>query len=132
PAELSDAQKKLAEELAMPVIKGLIPGDDKTDLYGGIDDLKSSVAEKLCEANPELEKGVVKDYVGKLVKKYARQLTMEGRRVDGRDTETIRPIICKTDLFPRVHGSALFTRGQTQVVSVVTLGSGDDRQRIDT
>ncbi len=81
---------------------------------------------------PEVDAKIAGNYVGKLIKKYARKLTMQGTRVDGRGFNEIRPIFGAVDLLPRVHGSALFTRGQTQVLSSVTLGSGGDRQRIDT
>ncbi|TNF64753.1 MAG: polyribonucleotide nucleotidyltransferase, partial [Rhodobacteraceae bacterium] len=54
-----------------------------------------------------------------------------GKRIDGRDTRTVRPIVCETGLLPRTHGSALFTRGETQGLVVTTLGTGDDEQFID-
>ena len=54
-----------------------------------------------------------------------------GKRIDGRDTTTVRPIVCETGLLPRTHGSALFTRGETQGLIVTTLGTGDDEQMID-
>ncbi len=54
-----------------------------------------------------------------------------GARIDGRDTKTVRPIICETGLLPRTHGSALFTRGETQGLVVTTLGTGEDEQIID-
>jgi polyribonucleotide nucleotidyltransferase len=54
-----------------------------------------------------------------------------GKRIDGRDTTTVRPITCETGLLPRTHGSALFTRGETQGLVVTTLGTGDDEQFID-
>ncbi|MCE8007231.1 polyribonucleotide nucleotidyltransferase [Aestuariivita sp.] len=54
-----------------------------------------------------------------------------GKRIDGRDTDTVRPIVCETGLLPRTHGSALFTRGETQGLVVTTLGTGDDEQFID-
>ncbi len=54
-----------------------------------------------------------------------------GKRIDGRDRETVRPIDCETGLLPRTHGSALFTRGETQALVVTTLGTGDDEQMID-
>ncbi len=68
----------------------------------------------------ELEKLVVREY-----------LLDEGRRVDGRGLEEIRPLVAQIDLFPRVHGSALFSRGQTQVMTICTLGTVDDAQRLD-
>ncbi|MCY4303304.1 MAG: polyribonucleotide nucleotidyltransferase [Aestuariivita sp.] len=55
----------------------------------------------------------------------------EGKRIDGRDTTTVRPIACETGFLPRAHGSAVFTRGETQGIVVTTLGTGDDEQLID-
>ncbi len=59
------------------------------------------------------------------------QVLDRGERIDGRDTTTVRPISCEVGLLPRTHGSALFTRGQTQALVTTTLGSVDDEQRID-
>src|SRR5262249_59107231 len=68
----------------------------------------------------------------KELKKYVRtQILEKGIRPDGRGTKDIRPIWCETGLLPRAHGSAIFTRGQTQVLSVVTLGSPGEEQRLD-
>ena len=55
----------------------------------------------------------------------------DGRRIDGRDTRTVRPISCEVGILPRAHGSALFTRGETQALVVATLGTGQDEQIID-
>ncbi len=59
------------------------------------------------------------------------QVLERGERIDGRDSTTVRPIACEVGVLPRVHGSALFTRGQTQALVTTTLGSVDDEQRID-
>ena len=56
----------------------------------------------------------------------------EGRRVDGRDPKTVREITCEIGVLPRTHGSALFTRGETQAMVVTTLGTRDDEQKIDS
>ncbi|MBN2082867.1 polyribonucleotide nucleotidyltransferase [bacterium] len=130
--ELDDALKAKVERLAQPRIEQILPADTKEDLFALLDNLKKTVAEELIAEDEELDAGVIKRYVGKLVKQHARKLTMQGTRVDGRGYHEIRPITGMVDLLPRVHGSAVFTRGQTQVVSCVTLGSGGDRQRIDT
>ncbi len=61
-----------------------------------------------------------------------RNILEQGRRPDGRDTRTIRPVTCEVGVLPRPHGSALFTRGQTQILSVVTLGTESDAQQIDS
>jgi polyribonucleotide nucleotidyltransferase len=74
--------------------------------------------------------------VGKLFKELERdivrgQILKTGRRIDGRDTETVRPITSEVGVLPRAHGSALFTRGETQGLVVATLGTGQDEQIID-
>ncbi|MBN2293755.1 MAG: polyribonucleotide nucleotidyltransferase [Pirellulales bacterium] len=63
--------------------------------------------------------------------KVVRDQILSGMRPDGRDNKTLRPIECKTDLLPRVHGSALFQRGETQALITVALGTGRDEQRVD-
>jgi polyribonucleotide nucleotidyltransferase len=66
-----------------------------------------------------------------LEEKAVRELILEGRRPDGRDSKSLRPINCEVDLLPRVHGSALFQRGETQALITITLGTGKDEQRVD-
>ncbi|MCV6587220.1 MAG: polyribonucleotide nucleotidyltransferase, partial [Marinibacterium sp.] len=90
------------------------------------DAIKAALSEEqLADANlgsalKKLEAGILR---GDVVK--------GGTRIDGRDTTTVRPIVCETSLLPRTHGSALFTRGETQGLVVTTLGTGDDEQFID-
>ncbi len=66
-----------------------------------------------------------------LEEKVVRDLILAGTRPDGRDHKTLRPIECAVDLLPRVHGSAMFQRGETQALITVTLGTGRDEQRVD-
>ncbi|MFM7248986.1 MAG: polyribonucleotide nucleotidyltransferase [Planctomycetaceae bacterium] len=66
-----------------------------------------------------------------LEERAVRELILEGKRPDGRDSKQLRAIACEVDLFPRVHGSAMFQRGETQAVITVTLGTGKDEQRVD-
>ena len=69
---------------------------------------------------------------GMALKKHAiRELILGGTRPDGRDSKSLRSIECEVDLLPRVHGSALFQRGETQALVTVTLGTGKDEQRVD-
>lgn len=75
-------------------------------------------------------------YVGDAIEKVLHHIMREGvlttgRRIDGRDTKTVRPIECQVDVLPMAHGSALFTRGETQAMVVTTLGTGEDAQIID-
>ncbi|HXQ41674.1 MAG TPA: polyribonucleotide nucleotidyltransferase [Candidatus Udaeobacter sp.] len=76
------------------------------------------------------------DLVGKKFKKLEQDIVRNsildtGRRIDGRDTKTVRPIECQVGVLPRAHGSALFTRGETQALVVTTLGTGEDEQIVD-
>ena len=66
-----------------------------------------------------------------LEERAVRELILEGKRPDGRDSKSLRSIHCDVDLLPRVHGSALFQRGETQALVTVTLGTGKDEQRVD-
>ena len=66
-----------------------------------------------------------------LEERAVRELILEGKRPDGRDHKTLRAIHCEVDMLPRVHGSALFQRGETQALVTITLGTGRDEQRVD-
>jgi polyribonucleotide nucleotidyltransferase len=85
----------------------------------------------LAEKYPEREKEI-SSFFEKELKTFVRnQILDHGQRPDGRTLEQIRPISCEAGILPRVHGSGLFTRGQTQVLSIVTLGSPGDEQTLD-
>lgn len=80
----------------------------------------------------ELENRLIPDVIEKLMHKTMREKVLTtGRRIDGRDTKTVRPIHCEVDVLPTAHGSALFTRGETQALVVTTLGTEDDGQIVD-
>lgn len=80
----------------------------------------------------EMEVRFVNDAIEKLMHKVVREKVLTtGSRIDGRDTKTVRPIECQIDVLPMAHGSALFTRGETQALVVTTLGTGEDAQIVD-
>ncbi len=80
----------------------------------------------------EVEMRYVGDVIEKLMHTVVREKVLTtGHRIDGRDTKTVRPIQCEVDVLPRAHGSALFTRGETQALVVTTLGTGEDAQIVD-
>jgi polyribonucleotide nucleotidyltransferase len=86
----------------------------------------------LVAAQPEAVKLQVKEVFAELEKQEMRGLILEeGRRADGRTTTQVRPITCEIGVLPRTHGSALFTRGQTQALVTTTLGTSEDEQRLD-
>ncbi len=98
-----------------------------------IDDIWKSVFEQIgvgAEGGPDAN--TVKDICFALESKIVRTQILDGEpRIDGRDTRTVRPISVRTGVLPRTHGSALFTRGETQALVVATLGTGRDEQIID-
>ncbi len=125
--ELETQVTALAEE-KIPEILNITDKTTRNDTLSTF--LKESV-EKFSEAFPESEK-IINEIIQKVYKTHFRKMIIEnGRRVDGRTTTEIRPITCETGLLPRTHGSALFTRGQTQALAVTTLGSKMDEQKID-
>jgi len=94
--------------------------------------ISNAYAEKFGEEAFEENKQQIGEAIYKLEKKCVRDMIFyEHKRVDGRKIDEIRPLSCEIDLLPRVHGSALFTRGQTQVLSVTTLGMISEEQTLD-
>ena len=84
------------------------------------------------DAENEIEVRYIGDVIEKLMHSVMREGVLStGRRIDGRDTKTVRPIECQVDVLPMAHGSALFTRGETQALVVTTLGTGEDAQVVD-
>ena len=122
--QLSDiAAERISQALVIP---------DKMERYGAMRVLKAEIFESLGEDYQD-RKGEVYDLLGDIQKKISRNMILnEGRRIDGRKFDEIRPISCEVGVLPRPHGSALFTRGETQVLGVLTLGSAQDEQRIET
>ncbi len=105
---------------------------DKASREAGLDLLISDVVAQLKEEFPE-NVADLKEAADKVVKEQLRDLILtEGKRPDGRGVLDIRPISCEAGILPRVHGTGLFTRGQTQVLTTLTLGSGDEAQTMDT
>ncbi len=105
---------------------------DKASREAGLTLLINDVVEKLKDEYPD-NIGDIREAADKAVKDQLRDLIItEGKRPDGRGTTDIRQIDCEVGLLPRVHGTGLFTRGQTQVLTTLTLGSSGDAQMVDT
>ncbi|MDR2220380.1 MAG: polyribonucleotide nucleotidyltransferase [Methylobacillus sp.] len=100
---------------------------------GRLDEIKSRVLGELITADTDTHAAnQIKDALFKLEANVVRSQILNGEpRIDGRDTRTVRPISIRTGVLPRTHGSALFTRGETQALVVATLGTGRDEQIID-
>lgn len=108
----------------------LLPG--KMERHKALAEARQAVIDQLA-GDEAAAPAVVNAVLDSLHKKICRDLILrEGRRMDGRAFDQVRPITCEVGLLPRPHGSALFTRGETQVLGVLTLGSALDEQRVET
>jgi polyribonucleotide nucleotidyltransferase len=146
---LAEKAAKEPRELTLPdnaalenEMRGLVEKDlraayglpDKMARHKAIDAAKDRVMGHFCppDTEPKYPKlqvtGVFKDLEAKIVR---WNILDTGARIDGRDVKTVRPIVCEVGVLPRTHGSALFTRGETQALVVATLGTGEDEQFID-
>ena len=119
---ISETQTAIAEAYQIP---------EKLVRQNQLSDIRNAIVEKLT-ADEQHEEAAIRDILEKLEKKIVRSsILSEGKRIDGRDLSTVRPITVRTGVLPRAHGSALFTRGETQAIVVTTLGTERDAQIID-
>lgn len=132
PPEQDEKLVEMLEATASARLKDAILIPTKMERYAALRTVKNELFESLGEAYEDRQKEVF-TILGDLQKKISRDLILkEGRRIDNRKFDEIRPITCEVGILPRPHGSALFTRGETQVLGIMTLGSGQDEQRIET
>lgn len=123
--------EKLIKSIALEEISSANQIPDKKERAIAFQKIFESVAEKLGEEWTEKE-GEVRRIMDKFAKEdMRRRIVEEQRRVDGRGPDDIRPISCEVSILPRTHGSALFTRGETQSLVVTTLGTATDEQIVD-
>lgn len=133
-ARLFKVPEALAEALdaaARPLLDEAVRNPDKLDRDAHIAAIAADMMEKFLPEYPEMEKEIAMAFHDLEKSVVRRMITREKIRPDGRGLEEVRPVSCEVGLLPRPHGSALFTRGQTQVLSVTTLGSLSDEQVID-
>ena len=126
---------KLAPVLAFlkERLRAKLRNPDKAQRESGLDELKVEAIAKFAVDGVAITADEVSGvYEEVLEEEFRRAVTEENLRPDGRDTKTIRPLAIEVGVLPRTHGSGLFTRGQTQVLSVATLGPSGDEQIIDT
>ncbi len=152
-----DAQMKLAEAFGRKEVREYEQGAEDEELEKKIHDLaydkvyavakagsakhersvafatiKDEIKATYSEEELEEKGGLISDYYRKAEKAAVRDLTLnEGMRLDGRKTDEIRPIWCEIDYLPSTHGSAIFTRGETQALATVTLGTSREANKID-
>ncbi len=122
---------KKVKSLAEKAMAKAMNAKDKTGRADGLAAVRSDVQAKLAEDFPEQVKAINNELEEVEYAVMREQILTKGERVDGRDGDTIRPITVEAHVLPRPHGTALFTRGETQALAVVTLGTADDEQRLD-
>ncbi len=128
--DTSDVQTRL-ESLIGDDLKAAYAERDKQARTNLLSEARKKIAEA-AEQDESLDASLASGVFKKMEKKLVRgQILDSGVRIDGRDTKTVRPIVAENDVLPRTHGSALFTRGETQALAVTTLGTGQDEQIID-
>ena len=152
-----DAQIKLSENYGRKPVRDYEKSEEDTDLLKKINDLtyskcyeiskkglskserslsfskiKDELFKNFVEEEIEEKNNLIDKYFEKVKKEAIRELTLsEGQRLDGRKTDEIRPIWCEVDYLPSTHGSAIFSRGETQSLATVTLGTSREANRID-
>ena len=129
--EVDTVLREAVEAAAMSDLGDAYRITEKAARYERVGEVKDRVVEELAvEDGPSVDD--IKDEFKALEKRIVRQRILAGEpRIDGRDGRTVRQIACEVDVLPNVHGSALFTRGETQAIGAVTLGSTRDAQIID-
>ncbi len=137
PEDKDEALERQVQEIATPLLSSAVVVPEKAARYDAIDDAKAQTLAKLREALGEetyaekekLAKGAFGDLKYNLVRS---KIVSEKKRIDGRGLSDVRPILCEVGNLERVHGSALFQRGETQAVVTTTLGTSADEQKLDT
>ncbi len=132
PPKMDEAlYEAVGEAVKTPLMEALVV-PDKMDRQQAIRQVKADMIKKFADDEND-RTSEIKEIFGAWQKKLSRQLVLtEKRRMDGRKFDEVRPITCEVGTLPRPHGSALFTRGETQVLGIMTLGSAYDEQRVET
>lgn len=136
-AQTDEAVNKAVAELASADFDQAYQLKEKQARYTRLGEIRANVVNQLCSEESEgaqvsYDTDTVKNTIEKLEKQIVRSRIIEGKpRIDGRDNSTVRPINIRVGVLPRTHGSALFTRGETQAIVVTTLGTARDAQNID-
>ncbi len=132
-ADKSDIEKAVSD-IAEAELREAYKITQKAERYKAVDAVKAKVTSALCNPDePKFDKQKVGEVFHDLQAKVVRWNILDtGVRIDGRDVRTVRPILSQVGVLPRTHGSALFTRGETQALVVATLGTGEDEQFVDS
>lgn len=128
---VNEAIEEEVRTYATPILDKAVRNPDKKLREASMDQAKDSIIEHFTELYPD-HIGEIDALLDDILKDIVRSMLIDdGERVDGRELDEIRQVTCEVGFLPRPHGSALFTRGQTQVLSVTTLGAASEEQILD-
>jgi polyribonucleotide nucleotidyltransferase len=131
PAPLDAELEQRVRQAGLPKLRAALAVQGKHERYAALDAARDAVLAELAPPTPERAKETGSLF-SRLKKQVVRETIIhERRRLDGRGLADVRPITCEVEVLPRTHGSALFTRGETQALVVATLGTSSDEQKID-
>ncbi len=133
--ELREMDKELYADVKSQIAERIVAAkhiNAKLERNAAMKQIADEMIEKYCKCEePVCDVNAMKRMLDKIEEGVVRGLILSGRRPDGRDYDTVRPIACETGVLPRVHGSSLFNRGETQALISIILGTGRDEQIID-
>jgi polyribonucleotide nucleotidyltransferase len=128
----ADLEAQIAELATTPVTEAY-QLKDKQQRYQRLDELRRQISETIISEREDIKVEAIAEILDSLEKSIVRNRILDGEpRIDGRDQKTVRPIAIRTKFLERTHGSALFTRGETQAIVAVTLGNDRDAQTLDS
>ena len=132
PPQVNEELKKKIADQYRDQLKEAYTVTDKLERSEAVDTLRHNCVHDFADEDGERSEGEVKDLFGKIEKEVVRQSVVDGNpRIDGRALDSVRPIDVQVDMLPKTHGSALFTRGETQTIVTATLGGMRDAQMVD-
>jgi polyribonucleotide nucleotidyltransferase len=131
PPVVDESLKNRVAEFVLPRFEAAVNNPNKAARSAALSMVQAELVTTLGAEFPDRLKDIITFYEKELKSYVRNNILDQGLRPDGRDLKTIRPISCEVGLLPRTHGSAIFTRGQTQVLSVITLGSPGEEQILD-
>ncbi|HSD10288.1 MAG TPA: polyribonucleotide nucleotidyltransferase, partial [Candidatus Binatia bacterium] len=130
-AEIDGALRRRVGELATVKVAQALEFTAKQERSAALKEVRNEVIAAALEEYPERESEAREAFEEVESRVFREAIVKQKRRLDGRGLEDIRPISCEVQVLPRTHGSAIFTRGQTQALGVVTLGTVEDQQKLD-
>ncbi|HZR81966.1 MAG TPA: polyribonucleotide nucleotidyltransferase [Candidatus Binatia bacterium] len=131
PVEENAALASRVRTVAVPLLRAALETPAKHERAAKFDEAKAKTVETLAAEFPGLEKDIASEFSHLKYEAVRQMIVRDKKRLDGRGLADVRPISCDVGLLPRVHGSAVFTRGETQALVATTLGTSGDQQRID-